>query len=76
MAFRQQRLLEEGVYFGAEAQGVAGSGPEHADGLLAARVVKKGELCKVHDGKLLRSMPAFPFAVLAARNTHEAPSLI
>ena len=58
MAFRQQRLLEEDMRFGVEAQDVAGPGPEHADGLLAARVLEKGELCNAHDGMLLRLMSA------------------
>lgn len=58
MAFRQQRLLEEDMRFGVEAQDVAGPGPEHADGLLAARVLKKGELCNAQDGTLLRLMSA------------------
>ena len=42
MALRRRRLLEEGVRFGAQAGGAAGPGHEHADGLLAARIVEAG----------------------------------
>ena len=41
--FRRSRLLEEDMRFGHIAQDETGPGPEHADGLLAARIVEAGE---------------------------------
>ena len=45
MAFRRRRLLEEGVSFGAQAGSAAGPDHEHADGLLAASIMKAGAPC-------------------------------
>ena len=45
MAFRRQRLLEEGVRFGAQAGSAAGPDHEHADGLLAASIIEAGAPC-------------------------------
>ena len=43
MVFRHQRLLkEEDMHFGTEALNESGPGPEHADGLLAARIKETG----------------------------------
>ena len=41
--FRRARLIEEGMRFGLIAQDEAGPGPEHADGLMAARIVEAGK---------------------------------
>ena len=42
MAFRWLRLIEEDMRFGVGATEDAGPGPEHADGLLAARLKEAG----------------------------------
>ena len=54
LVFRRSRLLEEDMRFGLIAQAEASPGPEHADGLLAAKIVEAGKsgiaggFCCVH----------------------------
>ncbi len=54
--FRRSRLLEEDMRFGHIAQDETGPGPEHADGLLAARVVEAGKSGTAMELRCLQSL--------------------